>query len=152
MGSVKWTVHNCTLEVWTSEILKCNAKYVSKNIKIKYHEQPPHHYHHHFTSTLRCSAGMIMTCKCLVSQKFVKRRFYYISPLSQFSEVSVSLLTLSDRSPLVGVLSWGSDSGMGSLSSLRWMPGQPTQIPLQRTTTGATAVTRPPALQQRVQL
>ena len=53
--------------------------------------------------------------------------------------------TFSDNKPAVGVLSFGSDSGMGSLSSSK-CPGHPTHIPLDWITTGATAVTSPPAL------
>lgn len=59
-------------------------------------------------------------------------------------------LTFFDLSPAVGVISLGSDSGIGSLGSSKWIPGQPTHKPLPFTTTGATAVTKPPALQTKI--
>lgn len=59
------------------------------------------------------------------------------------------LRTLLDFNPAVGVISDGSDSGIGSSGSSRCMPGHPTHNPLQFTTTGATAVTNPPALKGR---
>lgn len=43
-------------------------------------------------------------------------------------------------------MSFGSDSGIGSNGSSKCMPGQPTHRPFPLTTTGATAVTKPPAL------
>lgn len=58
----------------------------------------------------------------------------------------IYLHTFSDFKPAVGVMSEGSDSGIGSVGSSRWIPGQPTQSPPPLMTTGATAVTRPPAL------
>lgn len=57
------------------------------------------------------------------------------------------LLTFLDFNPAVGARSLGSDSGMGSLGSSKWIPGHPTHKPLPLITTGATAVTKPPALQ-----
>ena len=55
--------------------------------------------------------------------------------------------TFSDRRPAVGVMSSGSDSGMGSFGLARCNPGHPTHSPLPLITTGATAVTKPPALE-----
>lgn len=49
----------------------------------------------------------------------------------------------------MGVRSLGSDSGIGSFRLSMCMPGHPTQTPFPLMTTGATAVTRPPALQQK---
>lgn len=56
--------------------------------------------------------------------------------------------TLLDRRPAVGVRSLGSDSGIGSSMFSICMPGHPTQTPFPLITTGATAVTRPPALEE----
>jgi hypothetical protein len=58
------------------------------------------------------------------------------------------LVTCLERSPDVGALSSGSDSGMNSKGSLVCSPDHPIHSPPQSTTTGATAVTKPPALQQ----
>jgi len=55
-------------------------------------------------------------------------------------------LTWLDLSPAVGALSSGSDSGIGSLGFKSNEPDHPIHVPLHSTTTGATAVTRPPAL------
>lgn len=57
--------------------------------------------------------------------------------------------TFSDRRPAVGVRSLGLDSGIGSFGLSMCIPGQPTQTPFPLMTTGATAVTRPPALKQK---
>lgn len=54
--------------------------------------------------------------------------------------------TLRDRRPAVGVRSLGSDSGIGSFGFSMCIPGHPTHTPFPLITTGATAVTRPPAL------
>ena len=57
------------------------------------------------------------------------------------------LNTCFDKSPAVGALSSGSDSGIVSTTSLKSSsPVQPIHWPLQSITTGATAVTNPPAL------
>lgn len=56
------------------------------------------------------------------------------------------LFTWLDLSPAVGALSSGSDSGIGVLGSKSNRPDHPIHVPLHSTTTGATAVTRPPAL------
>lgn len=56
--------------------------------------------------------------------------------------------TLSERNPAVGVVSLGSDSGIFSPSS-KWTPGHPIHNPFPCTTTGATAVTKPPALKYK---
>lgn len=59
-------------------------------------------------------------------------------------------LTWFDLRPAVGVWSFGSDSGISSSlkSDGRWSPGQPTHKPFPLITTGATAVTKPPALKE----
>lgn len=57
---------------------------------------------------------------------------------------------MSERNPAVGVVSLGSDSGILSPSS-KWTPGHPIHNPFPWTTTGATAVTKPPALKQKYQ-
>lgn len=58
------------------------------------------------------------------------------------------MITCSERSPAVGVWSLGSLSGIKSSlkSDGRCNPGHPTHSPLPFITTGATAVTNPPAL------
>lgn len=58
-------------------------------------------------------------------------------------------VTWSERKPAVGVWSLGSDSGISPSGSFEWSPGQPTHKPLPFITTGATAVTKPPALQYK---
>lgn len=58
------------------------------------------------------------------------------------------LHTFSDFKPAVGVMSDGSDSGIGSFGSFKWIPGHPTHKPPPFITTGATAVTKPPALEK----
>lgn len=55
-------------------------------------------------------------------------------------------ITWSERKPAVGVWSVGSDSGISPKGSFEWRPGHPTHKPLPLITTGATAVTKPPAL------
>lgn len=57
--------------------------------------------------------------------------------------------TCFDESPEVGVLSLGSASGIASSLGRSCIPGQPIHKPLHSTTTGATAVTSPPALKHR---
>jgi hypothetical protein len=74
----------------------------------------------------------------------VKKKCTHICSLLHFQFYH----TCSDKSPAVGVVSSGSDSGIGS-SEFKCIPGQPTQTPLERITTGATAVTKPPALYLR---
>lgn len=56
------------------------------------------------------------------------------------------LNTWFDFSPAVGALSSGSASGIGVLGSKSCIPDQPIHVPWHSTTTGATAVTNPPAL------
>lgn len=59
-------------------------------------------------------------------------------------------ITFSDLRPAVGVISFGSDSGIGSFGSSKCIPGHPIHKPLPFITTGATAVTKPPALKRKM--
>lgn len=63
--------------------------------------------------------------------------------------IRFELFTWSERRPAVGVWSVGSDSGISPNGSVEWSPGHPTHNPLPFITTGATAVTKPPALKKR---
>lgn len=65
-----------------------------------------------------------------------------------FQYIRSKLYTCLDKRPAVGVHFPSIDSGMaGSISpGSRKIPGHPTHNPLHRATTGATAVTSPPAL------
>jgi len=71
---------------------------------------------------------------------------YYILLIDNLFTLYHNDLTWLDLSPAVGALSSGSDSGIGSLGFKSNEPDHPIHVPLHSTTTGATAVTRPPAL------
>lgn len=72
-------------------------------------------------------------------EKYIKKHKYIKNAI-------IYLHTLSDLRPAVGVMSDGSDSGIASFGSSKCIPGHPTHKPPPLITTGATAVTKPPAL------